>query len=152
MAQALCESKPEVGSSKNNRSFGWCLGQRMNWLTLKIELTLAANSTAIVKRFLCSTPSELTTTSAEVCNPHITKHLSTLSRTHQQQSATTESLVPTMLVSLPLARIGVVVERQRKEQPHARSTLVREYPSVDSIQFVLENPQVTAGRSRTDPL
>lgn len=52
---------------------------------IEAEPTLAASSTAIVKRFLCSTPSELTTTSAKVCNPHIIRHLSTLSRTYQRR-------------------------------------------------------------------
>lgn len=46
---------------------------------LGLELTLAANSTAIVKRFLCSTPREPTITCAKACNPHMSKHLSTLS-------------------------------------------------------------------------
>jgi hypothetical protein len=53
--------------------------------------------------------------------------------------------VLTKLVFLPSVRIAAVAKQQRKEQPLARSKLAREYPSVDSTQFGLENPPVTPG-------
>ena len=50
-----------------------------------IAQTLAANSTPIVVRFLCSTPSEPTMASPKASNPHIFKHLSALEHTNHSQ-------------------------------------------------------------------
>jgi len=56
-----------------------------------------------------------------------------------------ETRARTSSVFLPSAQIVVVAGQRKKEQPLARSKLVREYPSVDSTQFVLGNPQVMPG-------
>lgn len=53
---------------------------------LKAGLTLAANSTPIVVRFLCSIPSDPTDASAQGPNPHILRTVSTLFDMSQQPS------------------------------------------------------------------
>jgi hypothetical protein len=81
IAQALCESRPDVGSSKNRSNCGYkekVICQR--YLRQNRTLALAASSTAIVVLFLCSTPSDPTIASANASSPHIVKHFSALKR------------------------------------------------------------------------
>ena len=79
-AQADCESRPEVGSSRKSSNFGYVASSsdKHDMGTMFEDHTLAASSTPMVVRFLYSAPSEPTMASAWPSKPHIFRHLSTL--------------------------------------------------------------------------
>ena len=64
IAQALCESRPEVGSSRNKSRRGWGHEDEQDPYYEPSIHTLATSSTAIVVRFLNSTLRVPTTASA----------------------------------------------------------------------------------------
>jgi len=94
------------------------------------SLTLAASSTPIVTRFLCSTPSEPTMASAYDSNPHIFRHLSTLftKGEHQKQDGCECSERHTRLLSQPPKRMGVVEVSPRTIGPREPSPPECAYP------------------------
>jgi hypothetical protein len=80
IAQALCESRPDVGSSKKGAIVAVEKVVYQRKLEIRLTLALAASSTPIVVLFLCSTPSDPTRASANASKPHIVRHSSALER------------------------------------------------------------------------
>jgi hypothetical protein len=95
-----------------------------------LQHTLAASSTPIVVRFLCSTPSVPTMASAYFSKPHILSTVSTLPTAQRKSSRRIQQRLLTMPPFLSGVLKVAAAVWQRREALRARSFEPNAYPSV----------------------